>query len=59
MANLTNINLTLSQCLNQAQETILVIKKQPQALHAQSKAKKPATEKPVLDKKTRDNISKR
>ena len=48
MANLASINLTLSQSLTQAQETILVISKQLQALHAQSKAKKTSTKKPVF-----------
>ena len=58
MANLTSINLTLSQSLTQAQETILVLSKQLQALQSQSKAKKPSTKKPVFEKKTRDNKSK-
>ena len=37
MANLTSINLTLSQSLTQAQETILVLSKQLQALQVQAK----------------------
>ena len=34
MVNLTSINLTLSQSLTQAQETVLVLSKQLQALQA-------------------------
>ena len=51
MANLISINLTLSKSLTQAQETILVISKQLPALKFQTKTKKPATNKTVLDKK--------
>ena len=58
LANFTNINLTLSQSSTQAQETMLVPSKQLHALQAQSKAKKPTNEKPVLDKKKRGNKSK-
>ena len=57
--NLTSINLTLYQSLTQAQEAILVLYKQLQALQAQKNAKRPATEKPVTDKKTGDKKSKR
>ena len=39
MANLTSINLILSQILNQTQETILVLSKQLQALQVHTKAK--------------------
>ena len=55
MANFTSINLTLSQSLTQAQKTILVISNQLQELQAQLKAKKPTTEKMVLDKNKREN----
>ena len=58
MVNLIRINLTLPQSLTQAQETILMISNQLQALQAHSKSNKPTIEKPVLDKKTRDNKSK-
>ena len=51
MENLTSINLTLSQSINQAQETILVLSKQLQELQAQTNSKKLATEKPATDKK--------
>ena len=54
MENLTSINLTLSQSLTQSQETMLVLSKQLQALHAQTNSKNLATEKPATDKK---NIS--
>ena len=53
MAKLTNINLTLSQSLTQAQETILVLSKQLQALQVQTKTKTPATKITALDKKPR------
>ena len=43
MANLTSINLTLSQILTQAQETILVLSKQLQALQVHTKVKTPST----------------
>ena len=39
MENLTSINLTMSQSLTQAQETIMVLSKQLQALQTQEKAK--------------------
>ena len=52
MKNLTSI---MSQSLTQSQETILVLSKQIQALQYQSKAKKPTTDRPLLDKKKRDN----
>ena len=58
MANLTSINLTLSQSLTQAQKTILVISNQLQELQAQLKAKKSTTEKLVLYKNKRENKSK-
>ena len=58
MSNLTSINLTLSQILTQAQEKILVISKQLKALYTQAKAKAPTTERPVLDKKTKEDKSK-
>ena len=51
MANLTIINITLSQSLTQAQDTIMMLSNQLQALEAQSKAKKQTTKKLVLDKK--------
>ena len=54
MANLTSINLTLSQSLTQVQEIILVLSKQLQALQVQTKAKTPNTNKIALDKKTKD-----
>ena len=55
MANLKSINLKLSQSLTQAQEPVLVLSKQLQELQAHTNAKKPATEKPATDTKTRDN----
>ena len=58
MVNLTRINLTLSQSLNQAQETILVPSKQLKSLKANINAKKTATEIPATDKKTRGKNSK-
>ena len=54
MANLNSVNLTLSQSLTQAQETVLVLSKQLQALQDQSNSKKPTTDQPVMYKKTRD-----
>ena len=54
MANLTNINLTLSQSRNQSQETILVISKQLQALQVQKNSKKPENKKPETEKKTKE-----
>ena len=58
MDNLTSINLTLSKILTQAQKKILVLSKQLQALQDQAKANTSTTERPVLDKKTRDTKSK-
>ena len=58
MANLTSINLTLSQSLTQAQETILVLSKQLQALQVHTKAKTPSTKRTALDQKTKDTKSK-
>ena len=49
---------TLSQSLNQAQETILVLSKQLQALQVQTKAKTPTIKKTELDKKTKEAKSK-
>ena len=43
MENFTIINLTLSQSLTQAQDTILVLSKQLQALQVHTKAKTPST----------------
>ena len=54
MVNLTSINLTLSQSLNQAQETILMLSKQLQALQLHTKAKIPPTKRTTVDKKTKD-----
>ena len=51
MVNLAIINLTLSQSLTQVQETILVLSEQLQVLGAQTKSKKPATDKMATDKK--------
>ena len=51
MANLASINLTLSQSLTQAQETILVLSNQLQALQVQTKINTPATKRISLDKK--------
>ena len=58
MANLTIINLTLSQILTQSQETILVLSKQIQSLQTQSKEKTPTTERPVLYNNTKEDKSK-
>ena len=52
MVNLICINLTLSQSLMQAQDTIVVLSKQIQALQTQAKVKTPTSEIPVLDKNT-------
>ena len=49
MANLISINLTLSRSLTQAQEKILVISKQLQALQVQTKTNTPATKITALD----------
>ena len=53
MTNLTSIKLTLSQSLTQAQEKILLISKQLQALQIQTKTKTTATKRKSLDKKPR------
>ena len=58
MANLTSINLTLSQSLTQAQETVLVLSKQLQALQVHTKAKTPSKKRTTLDQKTKDYKSK-
>ena len=50
MVNLTSINITLSQSLTQAQEKMLMISKQLQALQVQTKTKTPATKITSLDK---------
>ena len=50
MANLTRINLTLSQSLTQAQEKSLVLSKQLQALQVHTKTKKPATKRNISHK---------
>ena len=47
----TIINLTLSQSLTQAQETILVLYMQIQTLQAHINSKKPEINKPETDKK--------
>ena len=57
MVNLTSINLTLSQSLTQAQETILVLSKQLQALQVLTK-KTQYTKRTALDKKAKDAKSK-
>ena len=54
MANLTSINLTLSQSLTQAQEKMLVLSKQLQALQAQANSKTPTTDKQLVENNTRD-----
>ena len=51
MANLTIINLTMSQSLTQAQDKTLVLSEQLQALQAQAKSNIPTTEIPVIEKK--------
>ena len=58
MSNLTSINLTLSQSLNQAQETMLAISKQLQALQVHTKEKTPSTKRTALDQKPKDAKSK-
>ena len=55
MANLASINLTLLQRLTQAQETMLVLSKQLQALQVHKKTKSPATKRTSLDQKTKDS----
>ena len=54
MANLTGINLTFSQSLTQAQETILVLSKQLQVLQVHTKADTPSTKRTALDQKTKN-----
>ena len=51
--NLTSINLKLSQRLNQAQETILVLSKQLQELKVHTKAKIQSTKRTAIDQKLR------
>ena len=58
MANLTSINLPLSQSLMQAQEKILEISKEIQALHTHEKAKIPTAEIPLLNNNTKETKSK-
>ena len=58
IVNLTSINLTLSQSLTQAQESILVLSKQLQALQVHTKSKTKSTKRTALDKKTKDAKSK-
>ena len=58
MANITRINLTLSQSLTQAQENILVLSKKLQALQVRTKAKTPDTKITALYQKTKDDKSK-
>ena len=53
MAKLASINLTLSQILTQAQDKILVLSKQLQALQTQEKEKNPTSEISVLYNKTK------
>ena len=58
MANLTSINLTLSQILTQEQETTLMLYEQLQAIQVHTKAKTPPTKRIALDQKTKDSKSK-
>ena len=58
MANLNSINLTLSKSLTQAQEKMLVLYKELQTLQVHIKTKTSATERIVLDQKTKDANSK-
>ena len=58
MANLASINLILSHSLTQAQETILALSKQLQAIQVHTKAKTPSTKRTALDQKTKDAKSK-
>ena len=51
MANLSRINLTLSQSHNQSQEENFVLSNQLQILQTQMNSKKPATEKPSTENK--------
>ena len=53
MENLTIINLTLSQSLNQAQETISVLSKQLQVIQVHTKANTSSTKRTALDPKTK------
>ena len=53
MANLTSINLTLSQSQTQAQEKMLVLSNQLQATQFHTKTKTPSTKRTTLDQKTR------
>ena len=54
MTNLTSINITLLQIPTQAQDTILMLSKQLQALQVHTKAKTPSTKITTLDQKTKD-----
>ena len=54
MENFTSIYLTLYQSLTQAQETILVLSKQLQALQVHTKSKTPSKKRSALDQKTKD-----
>ena len=56
--NLTSINLTLFHILKQAQEKMLVLSNQIQALQTQAKSKTPTTEIPVLVNNTKYTKSK-
>ena len=58
MAHLNIINLTLSQSLTQAKETVLVLSKQLQTLQVHTKANTPSTKRTALDPKTKDAKSK-
>ena len=57
MVNLTSINLTLSQSLTQAKETILVLSKQLQALQVHTNTNTPSIKRTALDQKTKDDKS--
>ena len=54
IANLTRINLTLLLSLTQAQERIVVLSKQLQALQVHIKVKTTSTKRTALDQKTKD-----
>ena len=56
--NLNIIDLTLSQIQTQAQEKILVLYKQVEVLQTHANAKIPTSERPVMDKKTKETKSK-
>ena len=58
MANLARINILLPQSLTQAQETMLVLSKQLQALQSQSKENTPTTDISLLHKNTGGNTFK-